>query len=124
MLSLILMLKLQLEHHSVPPEDSIIDDSCMLEIKSLSHPDVAGTVIHQNSISKVNTTFNKFVINYLSIQFLFDNWYPFAAQGKMFRIIVCTQSCVSLTCISLNKLFVTYPTKEPRHHMPRGLLMI
>jgi hypothetical protein len=81
-----LMLKLQLEHHSVTPEDSVLTDSCMLEIKSSSHPDVAQTAIHQNSISKVNMTFNKFVIDYLSIQLLFDNWYPFAAQGTNFTI--------------------------------------
>ncbi len=80
-----LMLKLQLEHHSVTPEDSVLTDSCMLEIKSSSH-DVALTAIHQNSISKVNTPFNKFVIDYLSIQLLFDNWYPFAAQGTNFTI--------------------------------------
>jgi hypothetical protein len=130
-----LMMMLQLEHHLVPPNDSNINDSCMLEIKASSHPNIAGAVIHQNSISKVNTTFNKFVIDYLAIQLLFDNWYPFAAQGKLYMYNLYARNsyfCHAFPlykwyqkrCCSFNKISVTRHAKEPRPHMPRGFLMI
>ncbi len=77
-----LMLKLQLEHHSVTSEDLHCFNSFMLEIKASSHPNIVKTIIHINLIGKVNTTFNKFVTDYLSMQLAFDNWYPFLVQGK------------------------------------------
>ncbi len=78
-----LMLCLQLEHYTLPQEDSLLEDSCMLEIKASSNPEVAKSIIHINSLKKVNTCFSQFVIDYLSIQLAFDNWYPFAAQGTV-----------------------------------------
>ncbi len=61
--------RLQLEHYSLLQDDSLIEDSCMLEIKaSSSHPDVAKSAIHLDSLKKVNTYFSQFVIDYLSIQ--------------------------------------------------------
>ncbi len=78
-----LMLRLQLEHYTLPQEDSLLEDSCMLEIKASSIPEVAKSTIHLNSLKKVNTCFSQFVIDYLSIQLAFDKWYLFAAQGTI-----------------------------------------
>ena len=78
-----LMLHQQLEHYTFPQEDSLLEDSCMLEIKASSNPEVAKSTIHLNSLKKVNSCFSQFVIDYLSIQLAFDNWYPFAAQGTI-----------------------------------------
>ena len=75
-----LLLKLHLEDHSVPEDDSWLLDSCMLEIKASSHPAMAGSDIHCNSFMRTNTTFTKFVIDYLCIALLFDNWYSFAGN--------------------------------------------
>jgi hypothetical protein len=55
----------------------------MLEIKASSNPEVAKSSIHLNSLKKVNTCFSQFVIDYLSIQLAFNNWYPFAVQGTI-----------------------------------------
>jgi hypothetical protein len=75
-----LLVKLYLESHLVPQEKTYLIDSCMLEIKASSHRDIAGSDIHHNSFQRNNTTFTKFVIDYLSIALLFDKWYPFAGN--------------------------------------------
>jgi hypothetical protein len=75
-----LLMKLYLESHLVPEDKSHLIDSCMLEIKATSHPDKAGCDIHCNSFKRTNITFTKFVIDYLSIALLFDNWYAFAGN--------------------------------------------
>jgi hypothetical protein len=75
-----LLPKLYLESHLVPQDKTYLVDSCMLEIKASSHQDIAGSDIHANSFQRANTTFTKFVIDYLSIALLFDNWYPFAGN--------------------------------------------
>jgi hypothetical protein len=55
-----LMLRLQLEHYSLTQDDSLLEDSCMLEIKASSNPVVAKSAIHLNSLKKVNTCFSQF----------------------------------------------------------------
>ncbi len=58
-----LMLHLQLEHYTLPQEDSLLEDSCMFEIKASSNPEVAKSTINLNSLKKVNTCFSQFVID-------------------------------------------------------------
>jgi hypothetical protein len=49
-------------------------------IKDSSAPNIAGP-ISSNSFGKVNKKFCPFVIDMLSVQLVFDNWYPFASQS-------------------------------------------
>jgi hypothetical protein len=83
-----LMLRLQLEHYSLTQDDSLLEDSCMLEINASSNPVAAKSAIHLNSLMKVNTCFSQFVIYYLSIQLGFDNWYSLAAQGRISFVLL------------------------------------
>jgi hypothetical protein len=75
-----LMLDLMLEPYSVLSSDSWVTDSLMKLIKDSSAPDIAGP-ISPNSFRKVNKKFCCFVIDMLSVQLVFDNWYPFASQS-------------------------------------------
>ncbi len=71
-----LMLNLMLEHFSVPSKKSCITNSLMKLIKESSAPNIAGRMI-SNSFVKVNKKFCCFVIDMLSVQLVFNNWYPF-----------------------------------------------
>ncbi len=75
-----LMLDLMLEPYSVLSSDSQVTNSPMKLIKDSSAPDIAGP-ISSNSFGKVNKKFLCFVIDMLSVQLVFDNWYPFASQS-------------------------------------------
>jgi hypothetical protein len=39
-----------------------------------------GQLINHNSFGGVNKKFARFVINFISVQLVFNNWYPFLAQ--------------------------------------------
>ncbi len=73
------MLDLMLEPCSVLSSDSWVTDSLMKLIKDSSAPDIADP-ISSNSFGKVNKKICRFVIDMLSAQLVFDNWYPFASQ--------------------------------------------
>jgi hypothetical protein len=73
-----LMLDLMLELYSVSSSDSWVTDSLMKLIKDSSAPDIAGP-ISSNSFGKVNKKFCCFVIDMLSVESIFDNWYSFAS---------------------------------------------
>ncbi len=75
-----LMLDLMLELYSILSSDSWVTNSLMKLIKDSSAPDIAGP-ISSNSFGKVNKNFCRFVIDMLSVQLVFDNWYPFASQS-------------------------------------------
>ena len=75
-----LMLDLMLEPYSVPSEYLHITDSLMKLIKDSSAPNIAGRT-SLNSFGKVNKKFCRFVIDMLSVQLVFDIWYPFASQS-------------------------------------------
>jgi hypothetical protein len=73
--------KLFLEDSTVPDSNSRMDDSLMKVIKASSAPILHdGGVINSNSFGCVNKKFVRFFIDMLSLQLVFDNWYPFAAQ--------------------------------------------
>ncbi len=75
-----LMLDLMLEPYSVLSSDSWVTNSLMKLIKDSSAPEIAGR-ISSNSFRKVNKKFCPFVIDMLSVQLVFDDWYPFASQS-------------------------------------------
>jgi hypothetical protein len=68
--ALSLLVHLFLEHLKVPEEKSIVEDLLMKLIKKSSKEET----IHSNSIGKINTSFAKFVVDFLSMLLLFD-WY-------------------------------------------------
>ena len=73
--------KLFLEESSVPDLQSRLDDSLMTLIKASSAPSLHdGVIINNNSFGRVNKKFVRFFVDMLSLQLLFNNWYPFAAQ--------------------------------------------
>ncbi len=74
-----LMLELMLEPFSVSSEDSRVTDSLMKLLKDSSAPNIAGPT-SSNSFGRVNF-FCCFVIDMLSVQLVFNNWYPFSAQS-------------------------------------------
>jgi hypothetical protein len=75
-----LMLDLMLEPYSVLSSDSLATVSLMKLIKNSSAPNIAGP-ISSNSFGKVNKKLCFFVIGRLSVQLVFDNFYPFASQS-------------------------------------------
>ena len=95
-----LLVKLYLENNSVTQENSYLRDSCMLEIKASSHIEMAGSAIHFNSFNRTNAVFTKFVIDYLCIALLFDNWYPFAGNSEYFSGMSLTYASFIHTIIS------------------------
>jgi hypothetical protein len=76
-----LMLELMLEPFSVSSEDSRVKDSLMKLLKDSSAPDISGPTSSSNSFGQVNKFFCRFVIDMLSVQLVFNNWYPFSAQS-------------------------------------------
>ncbi len=107
-----LMLDLMLEPYSVLSSDSWVTDSLMKLIKDSSAPDIAGP-INSNSFGKVNKSFCHFVIDMLSVQLVFDNWYPFASQSGLspyvkdtpedvIRDISHNQKVLLLSCFKMN----------------------
>jgi hypothetical protein len=107
-----LMLDLMLELYSDSSSDSWVTDSLMKLIKDSSAPDIAGP-ISSNSFEKVNKKFCCFVIDMLSVQLVFDNWYPFASQSVPFsyvkdtpEYVIChishNQKVLLLLCFKMN----------------------
>ena len=72
--------KLFLEESTVHHLHSRLNDSLMKLIKTTSASDLHDGVINNNSFGRVNKKFVRFFIDMLSLQLVFDNWYPFAAQ--------------------------------------------
>jgi hypothetical protein len=52
----------------------------MLRIKMSSHPPVNKQPININSFGRVNKKLCRFIIDYVSLQVVFNNWYPFSTQ--------------------------------------------
>jgi hypothetical protein len=75
-----LSMKLFLEESTVHQSHSRLDDSLLKLIKASSAPVLHDGAINNNSFGRVNKKFVRFFIDMLSLQLLFDNWYPFAAQ--------------------------------------------
>ena len=76
-----LMLTLPLEHHSVNPCKSAVNDSLMYAIKMSSAPSDTTPELSPNSFGKVNENFCHFVIDYLSMALYFDCWHPYGLQN-------------------------------------------
>ena len=69
-----LMLNLMLEAYFVLSSDFWVTNSLMKLIKDSSAPNISSP-ISSNSFGKVNKSFCRFVIDMLSVQLVFDNWY-------------------------------------------------
>ena len=72
--------KLLLEESTVLDSHSKINDSLMKLIKITSAPNPDHGPINNKSFGRLNEKFVHFFIDMLSLQLVFDNWYPFAAQ--------------------------------------------
>jgi hypothetical protein len=75
--ALSLVVHLLLEHSNVPEEKSSIVDSLMIGIKKSSKDET----IHANSIGKVNSSFAKFVVDFIAMLMLFDAFIYHNAQA-------------------------------------------
>jgi hypothetical protein len=64
--SIALVVRLLLEHSKVPEDKIVIEASAMKIIKNISKDDV----FQSNSLGMVNTTFARFVIDFLSMLLL------------------------------------------------------
>jgi hypothetical protein len=71
-----LMVMLQLEDFLVCGKLSHICDSQMKFLKMSSN----GQLTNHNSFGRVNKKFARFVINFISVQLVFNNWYLFTTQ--------------------------------------------
>jgi len=72
--------KLFLEESTVHHSHSRLNDSLMKSIKNTIALDQDQGQINNNSFGRVNKKFVRFFVDMLSLQLVFDNWYPFAAQ--------------------------------------------
>jgi hypothetical protein len=68
--SLSLVVRLLLEHSNIPEEKSSIVDLLMIDIKKSSKDEMICT----NSIGKVNASFAKFVVDFIAMSLLFDEF--------------------------------------------------
>jgi hypothetical protein len=74
------MVLLQLEDFLVGGYQTNICNSQMRFLKMSSHPSVDGQLTNHNSFGRVNKKFAWFVIDFISVQLVFNNWYPFSTQ--------------------------------------------
>ena len=75
-----LMSFLQLEDYHVTTIHSNVTDTAMMTIKNSSVPPANEQPINVNSIGRVNKKLMRFIIDYVSLQLVFNNWYPFSTQ--------------------------------------------
>ncbi len=117
-----LMLELMLEPFSVSSQDSRVTDSLMKLLKDSSAPNIAG-LTSSNSFGRVNKLFCRFVIDMLSVQLVFNNWYPFSAQSasspyvketpqEVIDDIAHNQGVLVSLCVQLNPISCMSVFKE------------
>ncbi len=75
--ALLLVVRLLLEDSNVPEEKNCVVDLLMKDIKKSSKEER----IHSNSIGKVNTSFAKFVVDFIAMLLLFDEFVDHNAQA-------------------------------------------
>jgi hypothetical protein len=78
---LALMSSLLLENYNKRGHFSRIIDTLMNQIKGSSTPSSNRQPINSNSFGRVNKTFACFVIDFLAVQLVFNNWFPFKCQN-------------------------------------------
>jgi hypothetical protein len=78
---LALMSSLLLENYNKRGHFSRITDTLMNQIKESSTPSSNHQPINSNSFGRVNKTFACFVIDFLAVQLVFNNWFPFKCQN-------------------------------------------
>ncbi len=77
------MSSLFLENYNKRGHFSRITDTLMEQIKESSTPTRDLQPINLNSFGRVNKTFACFVIDFLSVQLVFNNWFPFKCQNAL-----------------------------------------
>jgi hypothetical protein len=77
---LYLMSFLHLEDYHVTMAHSTVTDTTMLRIKNSSEPTANEQPINVNSFGRVNKKLCRFIIDYVSLQVVFINLYPFSTQ--------------------------------------------
>jgi hypothetical protein len=91
---------LHLEDYHVTKTHTTVVDTAMLRIKMSSDPPVNEQPINVNSFGRVNKKLCRFIIDYVSLQVVFNNWYPFSTQvapapyAKMTRV----QTAITNNC--------------------------
>jgi hypothetical protein len=60
---------------------SRITDTLMNQIKESSTPSSDHQPINLTSFGRVDKTFARFVIDFLAVQLVFNNWFPFKCQN-------------------------------------------
>lgn len=78
--ALTLMINLSLVASTVTDETSMVTDTLMQYLKDNSDAGNSGAPISCNAFGKVNVAFARFVVDMISVQLVFNNWYPFLAQ--------------------------------------------
>jgi hypothetical protein len=76
-----LMSSLLLENYNKRGHFSRITDTLMNQIKESSTPSSNHQPINSNSFGRVIKTFACFVIDFLAVQLVFNNWFPFKCQN-------------------------------------------
>ena len=98
-----LMLHLQLKPYNVDADNSRLTDSLMLLLKESSRPQAGRQPINPNSFGKVNKSCCCFVIDFLSVQLVFNNWFPFCAQAAPASFTKDVNNTSAMTAISHNQ---------------------
>jgi hypothetical protein len=75
-----LMTLLLLEDFLISGELSQVSDSQIKVMKLSSHPVFDGQSTNHNSFGRADKKFSQFVIDFLSVQLFFNDWYPFSTQ--------------------------------------------
>jgi hypothetical protein len=70
------MSSLLLENYNKRGHFSRITDTLINQIKESSTPSSNHQPINSNSFGRVNKTFTHFVIDFLAVQLVFNNWFP------------------------------------------------
>ena len=119
--------KLFLEDSTVPDSQSRLDDSLMKMIKGSSARNLHEGVININSFGRVNKKFVRFFVDMLSLQLVFNNWYPFAAQVAPSPYSKVTPNEVSIALQRNQSILVSLavrmnPLSQSLYYMENGSL--
>jgi hypothetical protein len=115
---LYLMSTLLLENFTEQGEFSRITDSLMLQIKESSSPTGDCQPINCNSFGRVNRAFGCFVIDFLAVQLVFNNWFPFKCQTAPSPYVCNNSPEAEMTAIKENQkiLISLVLNMNPRAH--------
>jgi hypothetical protein len=97
------MSSLLLENFNKRGDFSRITNTLMNEIKESSTPSDDHQPINSNSFGRVNKTFAPFVIDFLAVQLVFNNWFPFKCQNALSPYARNIESEAKMVAIKTNQ---------------------